>query len=268
MAGNGERNLLLTLRFDGSAFHGSAIQKNAPTVQGALQQALCRVFGEAPDVKCASRTDAGVHARAFCVSFHTKSAVPCERLIEALNAYLPPAAAVYGCREVPPDFHARYSCHGKRYRYQILNSRIRDPFLLSTAFRVPYRLDWERMDKAAKAFLGTHDFSAFCSAGGSVQDRRRTIFLSHVWQEGELVLFETAGDGFLYNMVRIMAGTLIEVGAGKRTPESILQALQEGERRLAGFTAPAGGLCLEQVYYDGLPAFTDGKQEKNGKDDR
>lgn len=256
MAGNGQeggRNLLLTLRFDGSAFHGSAVQKNAPTVQGALQQALQQVFGEATDVKCASRTDAGVHARAFCVSFHTKSAIPCERLIEALNAYLPPEAAVYDCREVPPDFHARYSCLGKRYRYRILNSRIRDPFLLSTAFRIPYRLDWEIMDKAARAFLGTHDFSAFCSAGGSVQDRRRTIFLSRVWREGEQILFETGGDGFLYNMVRIMTGTLIEIGAGKRMPESIPQALQAGDRSLAGFTAPAAGLCLEQVYYE-VPA--------------
>ena len=243
------RCLLLSLRFDGSAFHGSAIQKNAPTVQGALQQALARVLRQAPEIKCASRTDAGVHARQFCVSFHTDSAIPCGRLIEALNAALPPAVAVYACREVPEGFHARYDCRGKRYIYRIHNSRVRDPFLLSTAFRVPYRLDWEAMDRAAALFTGEHDFSAFCSAGGSVQDHRRTLFSSRVWKEGELILFEVAGDGFLYNMVRIMAGTLIEVGAGKREPESILQALQAGERGLSGFTAPAHGLCLEEVYY-------------------
>lgn len=246
---DGERNLLLTLAFDGSAFHGSAVQKNAPTVQGALQQALRQIFGEAPALKCASRTDAGVHARTFCVSFRTGSAIPCERLVEALNAYLPEAAAVRSCREVEADFHARYSCKGKRYCYRILNSRIRDPFLLSTTFRVPYPLDWERMDRAAKAFLGTHDFSAFCSAGGSVEDHRRTVFAAAVRKAGELIAFETAGDGFLYNMVRIMAGTLIEIGAGKRPEEDILRALEAGDRRLAGFTAPACGLRLEEVYY-------------------
>ena len=241
------RNLLLTLRFHGAAFHGSAIQPNAPTVQGVLQPALERLAGEPLALKCCSRTDAGVHARVFCVSVRTACRIPCERMIPALNAALPEAMAVTACREAPEDFHARYSCKGKRYVYRIHNSAVRDPFLADRAWRISRPLNEERLNREASAFLGRHDFSSFCAAGGGVEDHVREMFTSRVYREGELVLFEIAGDGFLYHMVRIMVGTLLAVHDGKCP--SVREVLAARDRSRADSTAPAHGLCLEDVLY-------------------
>lgn len=241
------RNLLLTLRYHGAAFHGSAIQPNAVTVQGTLQPALERLAKEPLALKCCSRTDAGVHARMFCVSVRTSCTIPCERIVPALNSVLPDEMAVTACREVDEDFHARYSCRGKRYIYRIHNSTVRDPFTSDISWRVARPLDERKLDEAARAFLGTHDFSSFCAAGGSVEDHVRTINISHVYREGEMVFFEVAGDGFLYNMVRIMMGTLLAIHDG--TCSSISDILAACDRSRAGITVPAQGLCLEEVYY-------------------
>ena len=169
------RNLLVTLRFDGRAFHGWQVQKNAPTVMQAFQDALESLFRTRPDVKGCSRTDAGVSALEYCVSFRLEHPIPCGRLMRALNARLPPEIAATGCREVPQEFHARYSCAGKRYRYRILNAPVRDPFWEGLALYWPQPLDAELLDRQAKDFLGTHDFSAFRNAGSSVEDPVRTM---------------------------------------------------------------------------------------------
>lgn len=245
-----KRNILATLRFDGRAFRGWQVQPNAPTVMQTFQDALEAALGVRPDVKGCSRTDAGVHARAYGVSFHVESPIPCGRLPAALNAVLPRAMAVTGCREVPEEFHARYSAKGKRYVYRILNTPVRDPFWEGMALHVARPLDAAVLDKAAKDFIGTHDFSAFRNAGGKEGDAVRTVFDSGVCRSGDLVLFSVSGDGFLYNMVRIMTGTLLDIACGRIGPDAIKGILASKNRLKAGATAPACGLLLDEVFYD------------------
>ena len=219
------------------------------TVASTLQDAIEGLFGERLPIVGCSRTDAGVHAEMFCVHFCTESAIPCRKIVPALNVRLPRDIAVTSCREVPADFHARYSCTGKRYDYRILNARVRDPFWEERALLCPTPLDAGRMDAAARAFLGTHDFTGFCSTGGSVVDKVRTVTLAQVRRDGDLVTFSVAADGFLYNMVRIMAGTLLEAGAGRLNPQDVPEILASCDRTRAGQTAPAHGLYLAEVFY-------------------
>lgn len=244
------RNLLLTLRYDGKAYHGWQIQNNAATVQGVFQTALERVLGERPAIKGCSRTDTGVHARAFRVSLMTERTIPCERLTAALNVNLPYDIAVTDCREVPQDFHARYSANGKRYEYLILNTPVRDPFYEGRALHWQHHIDCELLDRAAKGFIGQHDFAAFCSSGSDVQDTVRTVTQAKVERKGDIVSFTVAADGFLYNMVRIMTGTLLYVSMGKIDADSIGDIIDSRDRNRAGLTAPACGLYLDEVFYD------------------
>lgn len=248
------RNLLVTLRFDGRAFCGWQVQKNAPTVMQAFQDALEAVLKHRPDVKGCSRTDSGVSAMMYCVSFMTDSRIPCERLIPALNVKLPPAIAVVVCREVPQDFHARYSCKGKRYCYRILNSPVRDPFYEGLALHVPHRLDADFLDAQARQFIGRHDFAAYQNSGASVEDTTRTVFNTSVTRDGDLVEFSVAGDGFLYNMVRIMAGTLLDIAQGRLAADSIPEIIASKDRSRAGMTVPARGLMLMEVFYNDFSA--------------
>lgn len=255
------RNLLITIRYLGSGYHGFQVQDNALTVCQVFQDGVEKLLGRRWDVKGCSRTDSGVHAGRFCLSMLTDSPIPCMGLVRGLNSVLPPDVAVLDCREVPEDFHARYSCRGKRYAYRFHNSLLRDPFLEGRVYRCGKPLDDVAMDRAAKAFLGTHDFSAFCSAGGSVEDKERTIFQADVRRQGELVTYTVTGDGFLYNMVRIMAGTLLRVGEGRMAPEEMSQVIRSRERSRAGDTLPPWGLFLEEIYYDlpdwpRIPAFS------------
>ena len=244
------RRLLLTLRYDGTNYHGWQVQKNACTVQQTLQDAAEAVLGARPGITGCSRTDAGVHAEMFCAHLDTASAIPCERLPAALNAHLPRDIAVYGCREVAPDFHARYACRGKTYRYQFYNGAVRNPFYEGRALHVHAPLDADLLARAAGGFTGTHDFRGFCAAGSSVEDTVRTVPRAAVTREGELVVFRVTADGFLYNMVRIMAGTLLAVAAGELAPQEVAAVVASGDRLRAGKTAPAYGLYLERVYYD------------------
>lgn len=246
------RNLLVTLRFDGRAFCGWQVQKNAPTVMQAFQDALLAVLKHRPDVKGCSRTDSGVSAATYCVSFRTDSHIPCARLVPALNVNLPPTVAALDCREVPPEFHARYSCKGKRYCYRILNAPVRDPFFEGFAWHIPYRLDADFLNTQARQFIGTYDFAAFCNSGGSVKDMVRTIFDASVVRNGDLIEFSVWGDGFLYNMVRIMSGTLFEIAQGRLAPDSIPDIIASRDRGRAGMTAPARGLMLMAVFYDDI----------------
>ncbi len=244
------RNLLLTLRFDGSAYHGWQVQENAVTVQQTLQDAIEAVFGARLPVIGCSRTDAGVHAKMFCVNFRTDSLIPCTRIPYALNAHLPDDVGVYGCRTVPDDFHARYSCVSKQYAYVIRNSPFRDPFAVGRATTVPFPLEETLLHREAQAFLGTHDFASFAAAGGSVEDTVRTVTDVRVRRDGETVVFEVRANGFLYHMVRIMVGTLLDVASGKLAQGSIPQILSSLDRTRAGVTAPPQGLYLQSVQYD------------------
>ena len=244
------RNIKLTLCYDGSAFHGYQQQDNAETVEAALKKALRRLIGEDVKPVSCSRTDAGVHAEMFVCNFKTETDRENEKLLRGLNALLPPTVAVQTCEDVPLSFHARYDCTGKEYRYLIWNAPVRNPFYVGRAVHVPYALDVERMDKAAKLFLGTHDFSAYCASGSEVKSKVRTITACSVRRNGEHVIFSVRGNGFLYNMVRIMAGTLLSLSAGGLTEEDIMRSLKSGKRTDAGPTAKAEGLYLHEVYYE------------------
>lgn len=244
------RNLLLTITYDGTNYHGWQIQENALTVQQVFQEALFRVTGLREDLKGCSRTDTGVHARQFCLSLKTAAPMPPQRLLAALNHYLPPDVAVKDCREVPPDFHARYSCKGKEYCYEIWNHPVREPFLRGRALHYWYPIDEALLDQAARHYVGAHDFTSFCTLDSRDRgDLTRRVWKSKVERRGDLVVFTVAADGFLYNMVRIMAGTLLRVQQGKLAPEDIPGIIAARERKAAGPTAPACGLYLNRVFY-------------------
>lgn len=244
------RNLLLSITYDGAGYHGWQIQENALTVQEAFQAALQKVTGLSEDLKACSRTDTGVHAREFCLSLKTESAIPPERLRAALNHWLPEDVAVKDCREVPEDFHARYSCKGKEYCYEIWNHPVREPFLRGRALHYWYPIDEGLLDRAAKHYMGSHDFTSFCTLDRREQgDFTRTVTQAKVERRGNLVVFTVAADGFLYNMVRIMTGTLLRVQQGRLNPEDIPRILAARDRAAAGPTAPACGLYLNRVFY-------------------
>jgi tRNA pseudouridine38-40 synthase len=243
------RNILLTLRFDGTAYHGWQVQQNALTVQQVLQDALEAVLGARPGVTGCSRTDAGVHANEYACNFRTVKHIPCENLLRAVNSKLPADIAVRGCREVPPQFHARYSASEKEYIYKIYTDQTRDPFLKGYALHYPYKLDIGAMQRAAEGFLGSHDFSAFCAAGGGTADRVRCVTLAEISGEGPLVTLRVRADGFLYNMVRILAGTLLYVSQGRIYEGDIPKIIEAKSRDGAGPTVPAYGLYLNRVFY-------------------
>lgn len=242
---------LLQLAFLGTNYHGWQIQENAVTVQEKVEKALSDLFSEKITTHSCSRTDAGVHARSFYCHFDAAYPFPVDRLPYALTTHLPPDIRPLSARIVPDSFHARYSCRGKEYRYLIDNSVLGDPFLLDRAWHYPFTLDAGELDRTAKIFLGTHDFAAFRAQGSNVKSTVRTMTRSEVKRDGSLVFFTVAGDGFLYNMVRIMLGTLIAHQRNKldREPAEIFAT---GDRTLAGFTAPPQGLYLEKVFYDDL----------------
>ena len=229
------RNVLITLCYDGSGYHGWQVQQNAVSVQQVFQEALYKILSERPSLKGCSRTDTGVHAREFCISMQLESNIPCQRLQGALNHFLPPDMAVQDCREVPLDFHARYSCKGKEYVYSIWNHPVRSPFLRDRALHYWYPLDLEKLNRAASYFLGSHDFTSFCT----IDSRER----------GDMT-YRVAADGFLYNMVRILVGTMLRVAQGKFQADDMPKILAALDRNQAGPTAPACGLCLDQVFYD------------------
>lgn len=244
------RNLKLTICYDGTGYHGWQIQQNAVSVQQVFQEALIRVLGEKPDIKGCSRTDSFVHAREYCISLKTEHTIPCARLLGALNHFLPEDIAVLDCREVPPAFHARYSCAGKEYVYQIWNNPVRNPFLNHRALHYWYALDLDKLNEAAACFLGAHDFSSFCTMDARERGNMvRTVTKAECRREGDLVTFTVAADGFLYNMVRIMVGTLLHVAQGKFQPNDMNRILEAKDRKAAGPTAPPCGLYLNHVYY-------------------
>lgn len=240
---------LLTVSYVGTAYHGWQVQENALTVQQTLQDALEKVLGHRPGLTGCSRTDAGVHAKAFCAHFDSENPIPSVRLPIALNAHLPRDIAVRSCVRVPDDFHARYSAQGKTYCYQILNRPTRDPFLDGMCWQVSKPLDVEKLNRCCAAFTGKHDFKGFCASGSSVQDTVRTVSDCHAEKQGDLIRIYITADGFLYNMVRIITGTLIDVQRGKIEEEDLPAIIASCDRERAGVTAPPQGLFLEKVHY-------------------
>ena len=248
-------NILLWLAYKGTNYSGFQVQPNGVTVCAVVQDAMQSVFGTRPDVKGCSRTDAGVHARRFALNFHYDGRIPVQRIPLALNARLPMDVRALAAQQVPDDFHARYAAHTKTYLYRIHNHPIDSPFDEKYYTRVPRRLDVDAMQRAAEQFVGKHDFLALCAAGSSAAahgDTVRTITDCHVTRKGDEVDIEVTADGYLYNMVRILAGTLCEVGAGRMQPDAIPGILASRDRSQAGPTLPAKGLFLEKVDYPGL----------------
>jgi len=243
------RNLLLTIQFDGSAYHGWQVQQNAVTVQETLQDALQQICRNRDNIVGCSRTDAGVHANMYCCNMRTESPIECSKLVNALNALLPRDIAALSCEEVDFDFHARYDCKSKEYIYKIWNSPNKNPFLFGYSLHHKYRLDEEFLNSQAKDFIGTYDFSSFCAAGSSVEDTVRTVMNASVEREGDMIVFRVEADGFLYNMVRIMVGTLLDISKGKIPKDSIKQIISAQNRFAAGQTAPAHGLYLNRIHY-------------------
>lgn len=243
------QRLLLTLRYDGSRYHGWQVQKNGITVQETLQDAVERLTGIRSGLTGCSRTDAGVHAEMFCCAFDTASPLRGEKMVKALNAHLPRDIAVYGCREVEADFHPRYAALGKRYVYRIWNAPERNPFWEGRALHCRRPLDAAFLNEQAAAYVGTHDFASHQAAGSTVEETIRTVRRTEVERRGEMVLFTVEADGFLYNMVRIMVGTLLGLQAGSLEAGSIPAILESGSRERAGATAPACGLYLDHVFY-------------------
>lgn len=242
-------NFALTLAYDGTPFCGWQLQPNGESVQQNIEHAIEQATGTHSRVTGCSRTDAGVHAREFVCNFFSATHIPVEQLPAALNFYLPPQIAVRACRAVPQNFHARYDCKAKTYRYHIHNSPVRDPFLLNRATQINRPLDEVMLHTQAQDFIGRHDFAAFCAAGSSVKSTVRTVTHASVQRDGDSVFFIVRGEGFLYHMVRIMAGTLLHIAAGKLPQGSIPSIIASGDRAQAGPTAPVQGLCLWQVEY-------------------
>ena len=245
------RNIALRLRYDGSAYHGWQVQKNDISVAETLEKALGKVCGHAVKVAGCGRTDAGVHALSYCANFRTESAIPAERLPLAVNSRLPGDIAVLRAVDVPEGFNAIGSCIKKEYVYKIMNTRIRDPFLQRRVCFYPAPLDFERLAAAGAAFEGTHDFAAVRSVGTETKTTVRTVYWCRAERQGELITIAVCADGFLYNMVRAIVGTMVYASHGKLEPGDIPALLETRDRRLTGPTMPPQGLYLSRVWYEG-----------------
>lgn len=241
--------LLLKIRYNGSAFVGWQVQKNGRSVQEQMQDAIEEIYGSRVGVTGCSRTDSGVHAMEYCMCFDPPRFIEQKRIAFALNSVLPDSISVLSCQPVPADFHPRYHAVAKEYIYRFYDGAAPDPFKNGLAFHERKGLNAELMDQAAKHFLGTHDFKAFMSTGSKIEDTERTIYYSKVERSGNDVVFRVVGNGFLYNMVRIMAGTLLFVSMGRINIEDLPKIIAEGQRAACGKTMPAYGLYLNKVYY-------------------
>lgn len=243
------RNIALKLMYVGTAYHGWQIQKNAITVQEALERGITKVVKH--PVRCvgAGRTDAGVHAETYLANFRTDSTIPCDRMPLAFNARLPNDIVVISAREVSEQFNAISSCRKKEYTYRVYNSRIRNAFHVNRVYFYPKRLDEQVMSDAAQRFVGTHDFKAVRDVGTPTKTTVRTVYYFTVNRRGELIELKVCADGFLYNMVRAMVGTILYAAEGKLTPEGISEILLRGNRTEAGPTVPPDGLYMTKLWY-------------------
>lgn len=244
------RNILIRIEYDGTHFCGWQIQPQVRTVQGELEKALYRFTGKQTPLNGAGRTDARVHAQGQAANFYLESSIPTERIPMALNPLLPEDISIKKAEEKPMDFHARFDALGKRYAYQIYRGKLRNALLRNYSYHVPSKLDLAAMEQAAAVLVGTHDFKGFMAAGSPVKDTVRTLYKIEITEEGDILWLTFEGNGFLYNMVRILVGTLLEVGKGKMDLDQVRAALTEEKSRvLAGPTVPPQGLFLKEVFY-------------------
>ena len=244
------RNIALFLTYLGTAYHGWQMQKNLPTVQETMEKAIAMVVGHDVHVTGCGRTDAGVHAKCYVANFRTTSTIPVDRLPYALNTHLPADVVVTTAFEVHEDFNAIGSCARKEYTYLIYNSRLKDPFYVNRAWFYPKHLDENIMREAAQQFVGTHDFAAVRSVGTDVKSTVRNVYYYDVEREGDLIKLKVCANGFLYNMARAMAGTVVYAAEGKIKPTDIGAILDSGNRTAAGPTVPPGGLYMTHMCYD------------------
>ena len=243
------RNIKLIIEYDGKSFNGWQKQPNKLNIQGEIEKAIGEITGEKIDLIASGRTDAGVHSLGQVANFKTNSAINIEKIPYAINSKLKKSIVIKSAEEVPEKFHSRYSVHSKTYRYTINNSKFGTALYRDMEYHFPIELDEEKMQEAAKFFEGQHDFKAFKASGTSSKSSVRTIYKAKVERKQDRVIIELTGNGFLYNMVRIIAGTLIDVGIGKIKPETIKEIIEKKERKNAGKTLPARGLCLLKVDY-------------------
>lgn len=244
------RNIKLWIQYDGTRYSGWQSQEHTgQTIQGKLTAVLERMTGETVELQGSGRTDAGVHALGQVANFHTKSSLPCEKMLCYMNRYLPEDIAVIQVEEAEPRFHSRLNAVRKTYVYRIWNSPIPNVWERKYLYLVEEKLDLEVMQRAAELLCGTHDFRAFCSNKRMKKSTVRTLESIEMEKEGSELRLIFTGNGFLYNMVRILTGTLIEVGLHKKEPEEMTEILESQERERAGFTAPAQGLYLKKVEY-------------------
>lgn len=256
------RRFKAVVAYDGTDYSGFQRQPNEVTIQGEIEAALYRLTGEPISIVGSGRTDAGVHARAQVFHFDTGSSIPVEKWAYVLNHFLPPSIIIRSVEEVHQGFHARFDVKAKEYRYFIDNGIVPDVFRHRYADHIRTPLDDRKMNEAARYLQGEHDFTSFCSAKAFVEDKVRTLFDCRVERDGDWITIICRGNGFLYNMVRIIAGTLVEVGQGKRKPEDLPHILRARDREQAGKTAPAKGLTMWEVWYDqemhnGAESFAD-----------
>ena len=243
------RNLRLDICYDGTRYRGwQRLPGTDNTIQGKLEQTLSRILGENVEITGSGRTDAGVHAKLQIVNFHCNSTMTCQEILSQLRRYLPEDIGIYSCSDVSPRFHARLNAKEKIYRYRIWNSDAPCVFDRRFVTTLPQKLDLDKMRKAASHLQGTHDFSAFCANKHMKKSTVRTIFSVDIAEVGQEVQITFSGNGFLYNMVRILVGTLVEVGLGQRDPDSISE-LYGKARSESGMLMPPTGLCLMEVTY-------------------
>ena len=240
---------LLTVAYDGSHYYGWQRQKNFITVQQCLEESLSELLKQTISVRGSSRTDTGVHALGQRAVFEAESSIPPEKMPFAANAFLPDDIVVRGCTEVSTDFHPQNSVYKKTYVYRILNDTFPDPMLRNYTEFVHTKLDVDKMNKACEYFLGEHDFAAFCASGSTAKTTVRTIFDLKAEKRDNIIYITVTGSGFLYNMVRIITGTLIAVGQNKLSPYDIKQIILSKDRTKAGMTVSPNGLLLKEIYY-------------------
>lgn len=243
------RNIKIVLEYDGTNYSGYQKQIKFKTIQGTLEKVLSEICKEEIEVIGCSRTDSGVHAKGYVANFFTESNIPPEKFSFAINQKLPKDIVILESKEVDMNFHSRFSCRGKTYSYTIINRKFPSAILNNYCYHVSKELDIEKMISASKLLIGTKDFAAFRNTGTEVSSTVRTITDIVINKDKNFIKIYVTGDGFLYNMVRIIVGTLIEIGLCRKSSTIIDDAFKENDRNVLGKTAPAQGLCLEEVFY-------------------
>ena len=243
------RNIKLLIEYEGKGFNGWQKQPNKLNIQGEIERAIEEITGEEVDLIASGRTDAGVNAIGQVANFRTNSTIEIEKIPYAINSKLKKSILIKDAEEVEEKFHSRYSVHSKTYRYTINNSQFGTAIYRDMEYHFPIKLDEKLMNEGAQYLVGKHDFKSFKASGTSSKNSVRTIYDIKVWREDDRVIIEITGNGFLYNMVRIIAGTLVDVGIGKYPPAYVKEILEEMDRNKAGKTLAARGLCLMKVDY-------------------